>query len=68
MKRRPPPCGLVGRHGLKRARLYVSGWCCDLHTPAALAGRPESPPGPGWPIHRIPGPDAEPPTEQEQHT
>ncbi|MET9952368.1 hypothetical protein ABZ135_12575 [Streptomyces sp. NPDC006339] len=49
MRRRPPPCGRLGPHGLKRARLYVTGWCCDRHTPAALAGRPEVPPGPGWP-------------------
>ncbi|WP_223183168.1 MULTISPECIES: hypothetical protein [unclassified Streptomyces] len=27
----------------------MTGWCCDRHTPAALAGRPEAPPGPGWP-------------------
>ncbi|MFJ2174376.1 hypothetical protein ACIOHE_15860 [Streptomyces sp. NPDC087851] len=31
------------------ARLYPCGWCCQRHTPAARAGRPESPPGPGWP-------------------
>lgn len=49
MRRRPPPCDHVGAHGLKRARLYLTGWCCDFHTPAALAGRPEPPPGPGWP-------------------
>ncbi|MEV7282851.1 hypothetical protein [Streptomyces sp. NPDC093111] len=48
MKRRRP-CEHVGPHGLGRARLYVTGWCCDRHTPAALAGRPEAPPGPGWP-------------------
>ncbi|MBB4987471.1 hypothetical protein [Streptomyces nymphaeiformis] len=49
MKRRPPPCDHIAGHGLLRARLYVTGWCCDRHTPAALAGRPEVPPGPGWP-------------------
>ncbi|MFE6379204.1 hypothetical protein [Streptomyces roseolus] len=47
--RRPPPCDHVGQHGLLRARLYRTGWCCDRHTPAAQAGRPEPPPGPGWP-------------------
>lgn len=36
-------------HGLRYARPYVTGWRCDRHTPAAEAGRPESPPGPGWP-------------------
>jgi hypothetical protein len=49
VKPRSRPCDHVGRHGLKRARLYLSGWCCDRHTPAALAGRPEPQPGPGWP-------------------
>ncbi|MFI6700284.1 hypothetical protein ACIBJC_15125 [Streptomyces sp. NPDC050509] len=41
-----------GDHGLPHSgpvRLYPRGWCCALHTPAALAGRPEPPPGPGWP-------------------
>lgn len=36
-------------HGITYARLYPRGWCCDRHTPAALQGKPESPPGPGWP-------------------
>lgn len=36
-------------HGLQAARLYPCGWRCDRHTPAAMAGRPETPPGPGWP-------------------
>ena len=43
------PCGDVPPHGLQYARLYPRGWCCDRHTPSALAGRPEPPPGPGWP-------------------
>lgn len=30
-------------------RLYVAGHCCPLHTPRALQGLPEIPPGPGWP-------------------
>jgi hypothetical protein len=30
-------------------RLYITGWCCPLHTPSALAGKPEPPAGPGWP-------------------
>lgn len=33
-------------------RHYVTGHCCARHTPAALAGRPEPQPGPGWPIHQ----------------
>ncbi len=36
-------------HGLKKARPYPCGWRCDRHTPNALAGRPETPPGPGLP-------------------
>ncbi|MCP9205544.1 hypothetical protein [Streptomyces cucumeris] len=28
---------------------YVIGWRCPLHTPAAVAGRPEPQPGPGLP-------------------
>ncbi|MFD3654370.1 hypothetical protein [Streptomyces sp. NPDC058620] len=55
------------RHGLVYARRYVTGWKCDRHTPSAHAGRPESPPGPGWPpgayIHQI---TTDPPAEQEQ--
>jgi hypothetical protein len=30
-------------------RPYLSGLRCPLHTPAALAGKPEPQPGPGWP-------------------
>ena len=30
-------------------RLYPCGWRCPDHTPARMAGRPEPPPGPGWP-------------------
>ncbi|MER8030649.1 hypothetical protein ABTZ78_17020 [Streptomyces bauhiniae] len=30
-------------------RLYLSGLCCPLHTPSALAGRAEPEPGPGMP-------------------
>lgn len=33
-------------------RLYVTGHYCPAHTPNALRGLPEIPPGPGWPIHR----------------
>ncbi|MGW2985429.1 hypothetical protein [Streptomyces goshikiensis] len=40
---------LAVRHGAGPARLYPCGWRCSLHTPAAMAGRPETPPGPGWP-------------------
>lgn len=49
-RRRPRPCGsLASPHGVAYTRRYVCGWRCDLHTPAAEQGRPESPPGPGWP-------------------
>lgn len=33
-------------------RRYITGFCCPLHTPRALQGLSEIPPGPGWPIHR----------------
>ncbi|WP_234314683.1 hypothetical protein [Streptomyces sp. NRRL F-5135] len=36
-------------HAPTYARLYPRGLCCARHTPAALAGRPEPAPGPGWP-------------------
>ncbi|MET7475111.1 hypothetical protein ABZT17_12225 [Streptomyces sp. NPDC005648] len=59
---RRPSCTSLGLpHALTYARLYPSGWWCARHTPNALAGRPEPPPGPGWPIHRQPPPDANPP-------
>jgi hypothetical protein len=60
----PPPCGI------HYARLYPRGWCCDRHTPAALQGRPEPPPGPGWPagsyLHLAAQAEAEQSEEQEQ--
>lgn len=47
---RPQPCDVPTLpHALTRARLYPCGWRCALHSPAALAGRSEPPPGPGWP-------------------
>lgn len=56
-RRRPPACiSLTNPHALTYARLYPNGWWCAAHTPAAQAGRPEAPPGPGWPIHRQPPP------------
>ncbi|NUL03572.1 hypothetical protein HRW07_10060 [Streptomyces lunaelactis] len=30
-------------------RHYLPGHRCKLHTPAALQGKPEPQPGPGWP-------------------
>jgi hypothetical protein len=49
----PGACeSLAGKHAPGPARLYVCGWRCAHHTPAAMAGRPEAPPGPGWPAHR----------------
>jgi hypothetical protein len=55
--RTPAPCehwdGPAGRHCRSAAgvRFFLTGWCCPAHTPSALAGRPEPPPGPG----RLPG-------------
>lgn len=44
------PCGSLAQpHGTRYARRYLTGWRCNLHTPAAEAGKPEPPPGPGWP-------------------
>ncbi|MGW1223053.1 hypothetical protein ACWD6O_25110 [Streptomyces californicus] len=44
------PCGDLGMpHGLAYARRYLTGWKCDKHTPSAVRGLPEPPPGPGWP-------------------
>lgn len=55
---KPPTCTwLSPPHAITYARLYASGWWCDHHTPSWQAGRPEPPPGPGWPIHRQPPPD-----------
>ncbi|MDG9706257.1 hypothetical protein [Streptomyces sp. DH37] len=39
-------------HTDKDVRRYVGGHRCPAHTPAALAGRPEPQPGPGWPSLR----------------
>lgn len=33
-------------------RQFAIGRRCPAHTPAALAGRPEPQPGPGWPAHQ----------------
>jgi hypothetical protein len=56
-RRRAGACdSLAVPHALTYARLYPCGWRCALHTPNALAGKPEAPPGPGWPIHRQPPP------------
>lgn len=49
-RRRPGPCTQAGPvHALTYARLYPSGWWCSLHSPRAVRGLPELPPGPGWP-------------------
>lgn len=58
------PCDSLGLpHALPTThpytRPYVCGWRCARHTPSAERGLPEAPPGPGWPIHRQPPPDAE---------
>jgi hypothetical protein len=34
-------------HGLDRPRLFPAGWRCSRHTPNAIRGLPELPPGPG---------------------
>ncbi|MFD4000884.1 hypothetical protein [Streptomyces rubiginosohelvolus] len=57
-----PPCNDLGLpHGLVYARRYVTGWKCDLHTPRAIRGLPECPPGPGWPPRDDPDPTTDPP-------
>ena len=33
-------------------RRYITGLRCPNHTPRALQGLPEIPPGPGWPARR----------------
>ncbi|MEU5394549.1 hypothetical protein [Streptomyces tibetensis] len=33
-------------------RRFLPGLRCPEHTPLALRGLPEIPPGPGWPAHR----------------
>lgn len=33
-------------------RPYITGPRCPAHTPRALRGLDEFPPGPGWPAHR----------------
>jgi hypothetical protein len=48
------PCGhydgTTARHcGAEDVRHYLTGWRCPQHTPAAIAGHPEPPEGPGWP-------------------
>jgi hypothetical protein len=53
-----PECGhWIGadrRHCRKAegVRPYIPGLRCPAHTPRALQGLPEFPPGPGWPADR----------------
>lgn len=55
MTETPPECrhwiGADRRYcrALDAVRPYLPGLRCPLHTPAALRGLPEPPPGPGWP-------------------
>ncbi|MFD8687804.1 hypothetical protein [Streptomyces sp. NPDC059651] len=55
MTETPPECrhwiGDARRYcrAVDAVRPYLTGPRCPLHTPAALGGRAESPPGPGWP-------------------
>lgn len=64
--RRRQPCDYPQLpHGVHNW-LFVCGWRCTQHTPRALRGLPEIPPGPGWPpgalIHQKPDR-----TTEEQH-
>jgi hypothetical protein len=59
MNERPvPKCGhWIGSesrycHADQNIRQYIPGHRCPQHTPAALQGKPEVPPGPGWPVHQ----------------
>lgn len=58
----PPRCGHwlgdEGRYCLNAegVRRYLIGRRCPSHTPAALAGRPEPQPGPGYTPQAIPTP------------
>ncbi|WP_042170157.1 hypothetical protein [Streptomyces sp. NBRC 110035] len=36
-------------HATDQVRPYLTGLCCPAHTPNALQGLPEAPPGPGMP-------------------
>jgi hypothetical protein len=54
------PCEHLGC-GATPARLYLPGWRCPAHTPAALAGRPE----PGTARHCPSGRDEDPPEGEE---
>ncbi|MFF0510985.1 hypothetical protein [Streptomyces sp. NPDC004250] len=51
-------------HALTYGRLYVTGWRCARHTPAAMKGQPEPPAGPGWPSRRQPAPDPTAPDQE----
>lgn len=54
----PPRCdhwiGAESRYCRKTegVRRFVLGRRCQAHTPNAIKGLRETPPGPGWPIHR----------------
>ncbi|MEV0475504.1 hypothetical protein [Streptomyces prunicolor] len=69
---KPPACEWLASpvHALTYARLYPSGWWCAHHTPNRQAGRPDPPPGPGWPVYRQPphgtDPEVAAPTGAEQ--
>lgn len=39
-------------HDTEGVRRYLPGFRCPAHTPNALQGKPEIPPGPGWPSRR----------------
>jgi hypothetical protein len=51
----PPRCGhwdgarRTHCGAAENVRPFLTGLCCPAHTPAAVAGRPEPQPGPGWP-------------------
>lgn len=44
--------GAVERCGGEAIGRWEAGWRCCAHSPAALAGEPEPPAGPGWVRYR----------------
>lgn len=57
-----PGYGCIWNQCRQPGRPYQHGEFCATHSPAARAGRPELPEGPGWPRDRDP-PDPPPPTD-----
>lgn len=66
------PCGFWDADirllcGTSPARLYVNGWRCDSHSPAAVAGLPEAPMGGCAPLKHYCTPDTRCATWAWQH-